>query len=293
MGNGRRTRNARPFRQTSGHPGLGANHRIAADFDVTHHSGLPGEDHTVSQPTGTGNAGLGNNDTILSDADIMGDLDKIVDFRPSSDHRFPKSCPVYSAIRADFHVVSDRYSTDLRDLMTMALIVRRITKTVRTDNGIGLNDHPVPDVAILSDNHTRMKETALSDHHPGTDINPGANNCSCTYPATFPNDSRRPHFHRAFKEDIFGNAGLGVNTLTRRGQRIKNLHDPCEGKIWIGDDDLRFDLPSVGMKTLELMAEVGGRVLALEAGKSLILDTGHFLETADRYGICVMGVSWD
>lgn len=57
--------------------------------------------------------------------------------------------------------------------------------------------------------------------------------------------------------------------------------------------DLRFDLPSVGMKTLELMAEVGGRVLALEAGKSLILDTGHFLETADRYGICVMGVSWD
>ncbi|MCL4460471.1 MAG: UDP-2,3-diacylglucosamine diphosphatase LpxI [Nitrospirae bacterium] len=57
--------------------------------------------------------------------------------------------------------------------------------------------------------------------------------------------------------------------------------------------DLRFDLPSVGMRTLDLMTEVGARVLALEAGKSLILDTGHFLETADRYGICVLGVAWD
>ena len=84
----------------------------------------------------------------------------------------------------------------------------------------------------------------------------------------------------------------GTDETIRRGARFSSPGIVVV-KMAKPGQDLRFDLPSVGMKTLELMAEVGGRVLALEAGKSLILDTGHFLETADRYGICVLGVTWD
>ncbi len=59
------------------------------------------------------------------------------------------------------------------------------------------------------------------------------------------------------------------------------------------NQDLRFDLPSVGTETLVVMGEVGARVLAIEAGKSLILDAGNFMEHADRLGIAVVGVAWE
>ncbi|MHB1286336.1 MAG: LpxI family protein [Leptospirales bacterium] len=59
------------------------------------------------------------------------------------------------------------------------------------------------------------------------------------------------------------------------------------------NQDLRFDLPSVGSGTLLVMGEVGARVLAVEAGKSLILDAGNFMEQADRLGIAVVGVEWE
>lgn len=84
----------------------------------------------------------------------------------------------------------------------------------------------------------------------------------------------------------------GTDETIRRGSRFAPSGIVVV-KMAKPGQDLRFDLPSVGMKTLLLMGEVGGRVLALEAGKSLILDTGHFLETADRLGICVVGVTWD
>ena len=42
--------------------------------------------------------------------------------------------------------------------------------------------------------------------------------------------------------------------------------------------------------TIATMVEVGARVLALEAGKTLILDREEFLERADAAKIAVVGV---
>jgi len=55
--------------------------------------------------------------------------------------------------------------------------------------------------------------------------------------------------------------------------------------------DLRFDVPAVGPRTIEAMTEVKARVLALEAERTILLDRAELLAGADRAGIAVLGVS--
>ena len=51
--------------------------------------------------------------------------------------------------------------------------------------------------------------------------------------------------------------------------------------------DLRFDVPAVGPTTIELMAEVGARVLAIEAGRTLLLERERLLAAADDSSVAV------
>src|SRR5512135_784766 len=54
--------------------------------------------------------------------------------------------------------------------------------------------------------------------------------------------------------------------------------------------DMRFDVPVVGMRTVEALKDAKARVLAVEAGKTLMLEKEEFLAAADAGGICVMGL---
>ncbi len=55
--------------------------------------------------------------------------------------------------------------------------------------------------------------------------------------------------------------------------------------------DMRFDVPTVGQTTIETMARAGGRVLALEAGKTILLDHEQTVALADRLGISIVALS--
>jgi len=57
------------------------------------------------------------------------------------------------------------------------------------------------------------------------------------------------------------------------------------------DQDLRFDVPAVGLDTVAAMREVKAAVLAIEAGKTLIFDRPEMLKVADQAGIAVWGIS--
>ncbi|AKQ65258.1 hypothetical protein A176_002170 [Myxococcus hansupus] len=54
--------------------------------------------------------------------------------------------------------------------------------------------------------------------------------------------------------------------------------------------DLRFDLPAVGPRTLDVMQEVGARVLALEVGRTVLLDAPALFAGAEAAGITIVGV---
>ena len=58
-------------------------------------------------------------------------------------------------------------------------------------------------------------------------------------------------------------------------------------KVAKPQQDMRFDVPTVGCTTIETMHQAGGRVLAIEAGKTILLDEATTIALADRYGITI------
>lgn len=57
--------------------------------------------------------------------------------------------------------------------------------------------------------------------------------------------------------------------------------------------DMRFDLPAVGPRTIDVMASVKASVLAVEAGRTVILDRDELVSQAERAGIAVIGIAAD
>lgn len=55
--------------------------------------------------------------------------------------------------------------------------------------------------------------------------------------------------------------------------------------------DLRFDLPAVGPATIRTMESVKAKALALEAGRSVLLDRDETLRHAERAGIAIVGLA--
>ena len=62
-------------------------------------------------------------------------------------------------------------------------------------------------------------------------------------------------------------------------------------KVSKPQQDLRFDVPAVGVETIRLLRELKGTVLAVEAGKTILLEKDALIATAESAGIAVVGVS--
>ena len=61
-------------------------------------------------------------------------------------------------------------------------------------------------------------------------------------------------------------------------------------KVSKPEQDNRFDVPTVGRRTLEVMAEVGATALVIEADKTLLVDRENAVSFADEKGICIIAV---
>ena len=61
-------------------------------------------------------------------------------------------------------------------------------------------------------------------------------------------------------------------------------------KVSKPQQDLRFDVPAVGLETVRVCTAAGVAVLALEAGKTLLLDKEELLHQADTDGLRIVGV---
>ena len=53
--------------------------------------------------------------------------------------------------------------------------------------------------------------------------------------------------------------------------------------------DMRFDVPVVGIPTIEVMARAGATLLSLDAGKALMFDKTQMITAADDAGIAIVG----
>jgi len=82
----------------------------------------------------------------------------------------------------------------------------------------------------------------------------------------------------------------GTDATILRGGRLAR-RNAVVVKVSKPGQDLRFDVPAVGLGTIEVMAEAGCSVLALEAGRTLMFDREEMIRDANQRGICVLGVS--
>jgi DUF1009 family protein len=55
--------------------------------------------------------------------------------------------------------------------------------------------------------------------------------------------------------------------------------------------DMRFDVPVVGLPTVEAMISAGATALALDAQRTLLFDRDKLIERADAAGITIQAVS--
>ena len=62
-------------------------------------------------------------------------------------------------------------------------------------------------------------------------------------------------------------------------------------KVAKPNQDMRFDVPVVGVATIEAMKAVGADVLSVDAGKTLMIDGDAIIRAADEAGICIVGRS--
>jgi DUF1009 family protein len=82
----------------------------------------------------------------------------------------------------------------------------------------------------------------------------------------------------------------GTDAAIRRGGALGG-GGVCVLKVWKPHQDPRFDYPTVGPDTLVSLAEAGAALLAVEAGRTLVLERDTVVEQADAHGIALVGVA--
>lgn len=81
----------------------------------------------------------------------------------------------------------------------------------------------------------------------------------------------------------------GTDEAIRRGGKL-GKEDIVVIKVSKHNFDPRFDIPTVGLETIKTLKDASASVLALEAGKTLILDVEETIKAADREGIVIIGL---
>jgi hypothetical protein len=91
-------------------------------------------------------------------------------------------------------------------------------------------------------------------------------------------------------------AVLAVEAIEGTDQAIARAGELCRAggfvvvKVSKPQQDMRFDVPTVGCTTIEMMHKAKGHVLAIEAGKTILLDERDTTALADRYGISIIAL---
>ncbi len=84
----------------------------------------------------------------------------------------------------------------------------------------------------------------------------------------------------------------GTDACLRRGGALAGPKGGATlGKVSKPDQDLRFDVPVIGPRTLEAAAGAGVRVIAVEAGKTLLLEKEILETVANQRRITLLGAN--
>jgi len=89
---------------------------------------------------------------------------------------------------------------------------------------------------------------------------------------------------------------LAVEAIEGTDQAILRAGELCGRsgfvvvKVSKPNQDMRFDVPTIGKTTIESMKQAGGKVLAVEADRTILIDESEAIALADAYGIAVLAL---
>lgn len=91
-------------------------------------------------------------------------------------------------------------------------------------------------------------------------------------------------------------AALAVEAIEGTDRCIERAGQFCRAGGWTlvkvakPQQDMRFDVPTIGITTIENLHKAGARVLAIEAGKTIVVDQADVVALADRFGMTIVAV---
>ncbi len=91
-------------------------------------------------------------------------------------------------------------------------------------------------------------------------------------------------------------ATLAIEAIEGTDRCIERAGQLCRAGGWTlvkvakPQQDMRFDVPTIGTTTIENLRKAGARVLAVEAGRTIVIDEPEVVALADRYGIAIIAV---
>lgn len=98
---------------------------------------------------------------------------------------------------------------------------------------------------------------------------------------------------------VKGAAALAVEAIEGTDQCIQRAGSLCRAggftvvKVAKPQQDMRFDVPTIGLGTLRTLVATGGKCLAIEAGRTILIDEAEFIRFADQHGIAVVALQRD
>jgi UDP-2,3-diacylglucosamine hydrolase len=82
----------------------------------------------------------------------------------------------------------------------------------------------------------------------------------------------------------------GTDAAIERAASLSNGKRLVVVKVSKPEQDMRFDVPVVGVKTIRVMQRSNARVLAVDAGRTLLFEREQLIEEANQSGIAVIGM---
>jgi hypothetical protein len=91
-------------------------------------------------------------------------------------------------------------------------------------------------------------------------------------------------------------AALAVEAIEGTDACIQRAGTLCRAggftvvKVAKPQQDMRFDVPTIGLGTLDAMVAAGARVLAVEAGRTIMIDQAEVIAQANRHKLIVVAL---
>jgi DUF1009 family protein len=85
----------------------------------------------------------------------------------------------------------------------------------------------------------------------------------------------------------------GTDETIERAARIAGGQRLVVVKVSKPEQDMRFDVPVVGAKTIEVMRRANATALAIDAGRTLLFDRDALIHSADDAGISIEAFAWE